>query len=106
VLTLATIDRLTTEPALRALCRSIMMEARAVAGALGVDVPASMIEKRLDAAAAMTGHKMSMLQGLERGRSLEIGALVEAVQEAGCLAGVPTPTLDSVLALVRERALH
>ena len=106
VLTLATIDRLTTEPALRALCRSIMAEARAVAGALGVHIPASMIEKRLDAAAAMTGHKMSMLQDLERNRALELGALVEAVQETGRLAGVPTPALDAVLALVRERSLH
>ena len=49
---------------------------------------------------------MSMLQDLERNRSLEIGALVEAVQETGRLTGVPTPTLDTVLALVRERALH
>ena len=106
VLTLATVDRLTTEPALRALCRSIMTEARTVAGALGVNIPASMIEKRLDAAAAMTGHKMSMLQDLERNRALEIGALVEAVQETGRLTGVPTPTLDTVLALVRERELH
>ena len=106
VLTLATIDRLMTEPALRALCRSIMTEARAVAGALGVHIPASMIEKRLDAAAAMTGHKMSMLQDLERNRTLEMGALVEAVQETGRLTGTPTPALDTVLALVRERSLH
>ena len=83
-----------------------MTEARTVAGALGVNIPASMIEKRLDAAAAMTGHKVSMLQDLERNRALEIGALVEAVQETGRLTGVPTPTLDTVLALVRERELH
>jgi 2-dehydropantoate 2-reductase len=106
VLTLATIDRITTEPALRALCRSIMLEARAVAEHLGVRIPISLVEKRLDAAAAMTGHKMSMLQDLERNRALEIGALVEAVQEAGRLTGVPTSSLDMVLALVRERAIH
>ena len=106
VLTLATIDRVTTEPALRALCRSIMVEAREVAQALGVDVPASMIDRRLDAAAAMVGHKMSMLQDLERGRPLELRALVEAVQEAGCMTGVPTPMLDTVLTLVRERSLQ
>ncbi|WP_462120667.1 2-dehydropantoate 2-reductase [Methylorubrum extorquens] len=106
VLTLATIDRITTEPALRALCRSIMLEARAVAEHLGVNTPASLVEKRLDAAAAMTGHKMSMLQDLERNRTLEVGALVEAIQEAGRLTGVPTSNLDMVLALVRERDLH
>ena len=106
VLTLATIDRVTTEPTLRALCRSIMAEAREVARALGVDIPASMIDRRLDAAAAMVGHKMSMLQDLERGRTLEVGALVEAVQEAGRMTGVPTPMLDTVLALVRERSSY
>jgi 2-dehydropantoate 2-reductase len=45
-----------------------------------------------------------MLQDLELGRPLEIDALVTAVQEMGRLTGVPTPILDSVLALVRQRA--
>jgi 2-dehydropantoate 2-reductase len=106
VLTLATIDRITTEPALRALCRFVMVEAREVSRALGVNLPTSLIERRLDAAAAMTGHKMSMLQDLERGRPLEIDALVQAVQEAGVMTNVPTPTLDMVLALARERSLY
>ena len=46
---------------------------------------------------------MSMLQDLERGRSLEIDALVTAVQELGRLVEVATPTIDAVLALVQER---
>jgi 2-dehydropantoate 2-reductase len=46
---------------------------------------------------------MSMLQDLERGRSLEIDALVTAVQEMGRLTGAPTPIIDAVLALVQER---
>jgi 2-dehydropantoate 2-reductase len=44
-----------------------------------------------------------MLQDLERGRSLEIDALVTAVQELGRLVEVATPTIDAVLALVQER---
>jgi 2-dehydropantoate 2-reductase len=44
-----------------------------------------------------------MLQDLERGRSLEIDALVTAVQEIGRLTGAPTPIIDAVLALVQER---
>jgi hypothetical protein len=51
----------------------------------------------------VVGHKMSMLQDLERGRSLEIDALVTAVQELGQLTGVATPVIDAVLALVKER---
>jgi 2-dehydropantoate 2-reductase len=46
---------------------------------------------------------MSMLQDLERGRSMEIDALVTAVQELGRLVNVATPTIDAVLALVQER---
>jgi hypothetical protein len=46
---------------------------------------------------------MSMLQDLERGRSLEIDALVAAVQELGRLTGVATPMVDAVLALIQER---
>ena len=38
-LTLATLDRITSEPGLRALCKSMMAEAQAVAAALGVDYP-------------------------------------------------------------------
>ena len=41
-------------------------------------------------------HKMSMLQDLERGRSLEIDALVTALQELGHLTDVPTPLIDAV----------
>jgi 2-dehydropantoate 2-reductase len=62
-----------------------------------------MMTRRLNAAGTVVGHKMSMLQDLERGRSLEIDALVTAVQELGRLVGVATPTIDAVLALVQER---
>lgn len=65
--------------------------------------PKNLSERRLDAAIAIKGHKMSMLQDLERGRSLEIDALMTAVQELGRLTEVPTPNIDVVLALVQER---
>jgi 2-dehydropantoate 2-reductase len=45
-----------------------------------------------------------MLQDLEAGRPMEIDALVTAVQELGRLTDTPTPTIDTVLALVRLRA--
>jgi 2-dehydropantoate 2-reductase len=79
------------------------MEARAVNEALGIQIPLEMMDRRLAAAGSVIGHKMSMLQDLERGRSLEIDALVTAVQELGRLTGVATPVIDAVLALVQER---
>jgi len=103
-LTHATLGRMTGEPALRALCLAMMREAKAVSEALGWRIPDEMVERRIEAAAAAPDHKMSMLQDLERGRSLEIDALVTAVQELAQLVGVATPALDTVLALVQERA--
>jgi 2-dehydropantoate 2-reductase len=102
-LTLATLDRVTSEPGLRALCKSMMAEARAITTALGLNIPEQMMERRLNAAGSVVGHKISMLQDLERGRPLEIDALVTAVQEMGRLVQVATPMIDTVLALVQER---
>jgi 2-dehydropantoate 2-reductase len=102
-LTGATLDRITTEPALRSLCKSMMLETQAVNESLGVQIPANMMDRRLAAASAVVGHKMSMLQDVERGRSMEIDALVTVVQELGRLTGVATPMIDAVLALVQER---
>jgi 2-dehydropantoate 2-reductase len=45
-----------------------------------------------------------MLQDLERGRPMEIDALVTAVQELGRLAGIATPMIDTVLPLIQARA--
>jgi 2-dehydropantoate 2-reductase len=103
VLTGATLDRMIAEPALLSLCKAMMLEAKSVNEALGVQIPAQMMERRLAVAGSLVGHKMSMLQDLERGRKLEIDALVSAVQELGRLTGVSTPMVDAVLGLVQER---
>lgn len=58
-----------------------MQETQAVNEALDVHIPVDMMDRRLTGAGAATDHKMSMLQDLERGRSLEIDALVGVVQE-------------------------
>lgn len=103
-LTHAPLDRITSQPELRGLCIAAMREAKAVSDSLGVVIDDRLIERRLNAAGKATGHKMSMLQDLERGRSMEIDALVTAVQELGRLTGVATPTIDLLLALIQERA--
>jgi 2-dehydropantoate 2-reductase len=88
---------------LRAVCRAMMLEGRAVAEALGV-LFAIDVEKRIDGAAEVGEHKTSMLQDLERGRPMEIDALLGAVVELGGITGVKMPISETVLALVRERA--
>jgi 2-dehydropantoate 2-reductase len=102
-LTHATLDVIATDPGTRALARAMMVEAQAIGEALGVKFPVS-AGKRIDGAAAVGAHKTSMLQDLERGRPMEIDALITAVQEMGRLTGVATPHIDAVLALVQQRA--
>jgi len=102
-LTLATLDVVTTEPGSREVCRRMMLEAQQIGEKLGVRFAVD-VEQRIDGGAAVGPHKTSMLQDLERGRPMEIDALVTAVQEMGQLVGVPTPTIDTVLALIQQRA--
>ena len=102
-LTGATLARITGEPGLRALTRNLMLEGRAVAEALGVRFAID-VDKRIAGAAEVGEHKTSMLQDLERGRPMEIDALLGAVVELGKIVDVATPIADAVLALVRERA--
>ncbi len=104
-LTTSTLDRITGDPELRALCRSMMLEAKAVAETLGTRFVID-VEKRIDGAAEVGEHKTSMLQDLERGRPMEIDALLGGVVELGELVGQAMPICRSVLALVRERALQ
>jgi 2-dehydropantoate 2-reductase len=103
-LTGATLGRMIGNSNLRSLCKTMMIETQTVNEALGVHIPTEMMDRRLAAAASAADHKMSMLQDLERGRSLEIDALVGAVQELGRLTSVKTPMVDALLALIRERA--
>ena len=102
-LTGATLNVICADPGTRAVARAMMLEAQAIAAALGVKFPID-VDKRIAGAAAVGAHKTSMLQDLERGRKLETDALVAAVAELGRLVGVATPIIDTVLALVEARA--
>lgn len=102
-LTAATLDRITGDSALRNLCRGMMLEAKAVAETLGVRFAID-VDKRIAGGAEVGVHKTSMLQDLERGRPMEIDALLGAVVELGEVVGQDMPLCRSVLALVRERA--
>lgn len=101
-LTHATLDVLCTDPGTRAVARGMMREAQEIAEKLGVKFPID-VERRIDGGAAVGAHRTSMWQDLDASRPMEIDALVGAVQELGRLTDTPTPTLDTVLALVALR---
>ena len=102
-LTCSTLDRLAFRSDLRPVARAMMEEAAQVAEALGARFAVS-IDKRIDGAGEVGVHKTSMLQDLERGRPMEIDALLGAVVELGALVGKPVPLCQAVLAMLRERA--
>jgi 2-dehydropantoate 2-reductase len=102
-LTHATLDTIAFDPGTRAVAQAMMLEAKTIGDKLGINFRVD-VERRIDGAGKVGAHKTSMLQDLERGRPMEIDALVTAVQELGRRLAVPTPTIDTVLSLVRQRA--
>ena len=102
-LTGATLDKVLADPGTHAVCRALMVEGQAVAERLGVKFAIG-VDKRLAGGAEVGAHKTSMLQDLERGRPLEIEALLGAVVEMADWVGVDMPIGRSILALVRQRA--
>ena len=102
-LTGATVDRLAYEAPLRETACAMMEEARPVAEALGVRFPMDVI-RRLDIAGVAGARKTSMLQDFERGKPLEIDAILGAVVELAGMTGHAVPLCWAVLALARERA--
>jgi 2-dehydropantoate 2-reductase len=81
----------------------MMLEAQAVGEKLGVQFPLD-VDARIAGAAEVGVHKPSTLVDLEKGRPMEIDAILGAVVEMGRMVALPTPTCDTVLALVRLRA--
>ena len=85
------------------LARTAMREVELVANALGVVMPVS-LDRRMAGAAATGEHKTSMLQDLEKGRPLELDAIIAAVIELAETTGVAVPQLEGLCALTRLRA--
>ena len=102
-LTGATLKRICEDAGTRACAKAMMLETQAVAAKLGVTMPIE-VERRIDGAAAVGEHKTSMLQDFERGRPIELDAIVGAVAELGRLVEVPTPMIDAIYALTRQKA--
>ncbi|HEV8390486.1 MAG TPA: 2-dehydropantoate 2-reductase [Dongiaceae bacterium] len=103
-LTGATLKAICEDPATRAVAKSIMNEAERVAAKLGITMPID-VETRINGAASVGEHKTSMLQDFERGRPIELDAIVGAVAELGDIVGVETPMVDAIYALTRRKAV-
>ena len=103
VLTGATNQAMSRDEGARAVQARLTREAMDVAAKLGVKMPESMLD-RFKKPGDAPPNKVSTLQDLERGRPLEIDAIIGVVAELGRLTGTPTPTVDAVYALCRALA--
>ncbi|MCW5603782.1 MAG: 2-dehydropantoate 2-reductase [Burkholderiales bacterium] len=90
------------DPGLQPLMRSLMAETLEVAAALGWDLRGEVnvdeLSQRKD---RKPGLRLSMLQDVVRKRPMEIEALIGQTQAFGRETGVPTPTIDVILPLLR-----
>jgi 2-dehydropantoate 2-reductase len=99
-LTHATLEDICKFPLSRSVAEQMMKEAQQVGERIGVQFKIP-IEKRIAGAQAVGAHKTSMLQDIEQGKSPELEALLGSVVELGVIAGIQTPTLNTVYALTR-----
>ncbi|WP_157015625.1 2-dehydropantoate 2-reductase [Mesorhizobium xinjiangense] len=100
-LTGATLDIVATDEGTRGLARNMMLEAQAIGEHFGASFRVD-VERRINGAAGVGAHRTSMLQDVDKGRPIELDALLTSVQEMGRLAKIDTPFIDSVLALAQQ----
>jgi 2-dehydropantoate 2-reductase len=100
-LTRAPLDVIALDPATRSVARNMMSEAERIGRRLGVHFRVD-IERRINSAAQLKGHRTSMLQDLESGKSLELDALLGAVQEMARMVDLDTPYIDCVMGLTQQ----
>ena len=98
------IKAMLSDPVLRRASLACMAEGIATGRALGLDIQMDP-EERL-AASGSTAHRPSILQDLDAGRPMEIASLFDMPLQMARELGVPTPTLDLCVALVRQQALN
>ena len=97
-------------PELAATIRCAVNEAAAVAAACGIEIPEAEkhdILDKLTSTSAGTGEsKSSLCADLRAGRPTEIDRIYGTVVRYGKEHGVPTPTIDTLIAIVRGMESH
>ena len=99
------VKRVFNDPILRQFGESVMREAAAIAEAYGIRLTID-VEKRIGQyqLGPIAEFRPSTLQDVERGRVLEIDAIVKAISEVGRRAGMPTENIDMTYAMIRALA--
>jgi 2-dehydropantoate 2-reductase len=99
----ATCDRILGDPLVYRFCLDVMGEAARIGAKIGCPISQSG-EERCAVTRELGAFKTSMLQDVEKGKAVELDALVSAVREIGQKVGEPTPNIDALLGLARLHA--
>lgn len=99
----ATNDKLAADPATRQVMLTMWEEAAEVGRFFGLK-PGMTGDQRIDLGGSLIGFKASTRQDYEKGRPVELDVIVNAIREMGDIAGVETPTIDTVFALAAQKA--
>ena len=100
----ATVKEVREDPSLGELSKRLAAEARAIALAHGIDAAKAPQRPGGGQSSGAISHKPSLLQDYERGRPMEIDALLIAALEFARAAKVPAPALETVVPLVVFKA--
>jgi 2-dehydropantoate 2-reductase len=103
-LTGATVKEVREDRRLAELARRLASEGKEIASAHGVDPDRAPPRPSGGQSSGAISHKPSLLQDYERGRPMEVDALLVAVLEFARAAGVAAPTLETIVALVVHKA--
>jgi 2-dehydropantoate 2-reductase len=95
-----TTDILLADPCWARLVRELMLEVIAAARALGHDVPDAFAEERIARTRTMGAYKASTLIDFERGQPLELESLFRKPLRQAAEAGVATPRLADLCAVL------
>jgi 2-dehydropantoate 2-reductase len=100
----ASVKEVRSDAELAELSRRLAAEARAIAAAHGVDPERAPTRPAGGQSSGAISHKPSMLQDYERGRPMEVEALLVAPLAFSRAAGLAAPTLETVVPLVVFKA--
>jgi 2-dehydropantoate 2-reductase len=99
-----TTDRLLADPRWAQLVRELMRETIRTAQSLGLAVSDSEADRNIDRTVRMGAYKASTLLDFERGQELELEALFLAPWRVARRAGVATPRLTALCAVLQQLA--
>jgi 2-dehydropantoate 2-reductase len=89
-------------PELKACAATLMREVRAAANANGAPVPESFVQRMFESTETIGAYRSSMQLDYEAGRPLEVEAILGEPLRRARAAGVETPTLALLFAIVRR----